>query len=81
MATPDQHNACPACPQPVRILYYEAQTYLELVVEKDPRRAAAALERLRRAVAAMQPFVSGHFENQNHAVSRELEAAREPACP
>lgn len=79
----DEHNACPACPQPVRSLYFSAQRVLDLldgdvaVVKLLP----GYLDDLRAAARAMQPFVEAHHANQNHVLSPELASAREPVCP
>lgn len=83
MARLDLHNACAACPAPVRRVYYAAQTFVDLV-EADGIEAALAvparLEELRAAVRAFTPFVEAHNANQDHVLSAELAPAREPVC-
>lgn len=66
MARPDLHNACAACPAPVRRLYYAAQMLVALI-DADGLEGAIAvparLEELRAAVRTFAPFVQAHNAN------------------
>lgn len=79
----DEHNACPACPAPVRKLYFTAQHLVDLIdgdvdiVKLFP----SYLDELRGAVRGMAPWIDAHHANQNHVLSAELASAREPVCP
>lgn len=76
MARPDEHNACPACPQPARALFYRAQQVVD--ARDDPELLKRYLEYLAAAVRAFAPFVDAHHANQKHVLSPELASAREP---
>lgn len=87
--TLDDHNACLACPIHVRNLYASAQVLIAVLADVDIEGTpifdvpylVEPLETLRIAVQQLTPFVEAHLENQDHALSRELAAARHPASP
>lgn len=78
----DRHNACPACPEPVRRLYYAATRFLDSVEDRGLADALvdAAVDELEAAAKAFTSCVDAHHANQDHALSPELASAREPGC-
>lgn len=74
--TIDDHNACPACPLPVRHLY--AWALKVLAIDPALRSLRPEYEELHQAVEAMRPHVEAHHANQLHAFSPELAGARDP---
>lgn len=81
MPRPDAHNACPACPQAVRELYYAAQQLVDaLDGDLSEVDVMARITEVRASVRAFAPFIDAHHANQDHVLSAKLAPAREPVC-
>lgn len=79
--TPDEHTACPGCPQVWRDLYATGRSVLArpmMIARFFSEDLPPELEELRLAIERVKPFVEAHHANQLHAHSRELENARDP---
>lgn len=72
-------NSCPACPVEVRRLYAVARELLELYKSDELEIRNLLHEqmgKLQEAVNAMQPLVTAHFVDIDHAVSRNKAECR-----
>jgi hypothetical protein len=80
---PDAYTACSVCSIHVRALYATTQVLvaqLEGQLE-DGGPLREAMENAAIAVRHLTPHIEAHLENQDHALSVELAAARNPSAP
>lgn len=86
----DRHTSCPACPLVVRDLFAQVQVLLAQLeqLRGSGIRARDVVPSVEEAMGGVSvalqhlaPFVEGHLENQEHALSVELAAARHPVRP